>query len=465
MPPIAAAVYARISEDRQGDGLGVARQLDDCHVLAAQRGWPVVGEYIDNDVSAYKGRVRPEYKRLVADIEAGAVDALVVWHLDRLHRQPLELEQFFRVIDRVGGLEMASVSGQHDLATSDGQFHARIMGAVARKESDDKSRRIRRKHLELAQAGKMSGGGTRPFGFEADRLTIREAEAAIIRDLAARFLAGESLHSLHAWLHTSQIATTTGVPWSKVTLRRVLRSGRISGRREHRGEIAADACWPAIISPRDSDQIRAIMDDPHRRSNRRSPRRYLLTGLLRCHSCSEALSARPRQDGVRRYVCASGPGLKACGHTHILSEPVEELIVAATLFRLDTPELQAVINAGTAAADDAIYADISEAQGQLDELATMYGAREISAREWLAARRPVEARLAEARRALRAAGQYNDLSARVNSPSELRSQWPGLALSRQRAIIDTILDHAIIGPGIRGLNKFDASRVTPVWRA
>ena len=69
-------------------------------------------------------------------------------------------------------------AGEFDLCTPEGRLTARIVGSVARKESEDKSRRIRRKHVELAKAGKVSGGGRRPFGFESDRVTIREDEAA-----------------------------------------------------------------------------------------------------------------------------------------------------------------------------------------------------------------------------------------------------------------------------------------------
>lgn len=95
------------------------------------------------------------------------------WHLDRLHRQPKELEEFFELCATVDVHRLASVSGDIDLATHDGQFLARILGAVSRKESDDKSRRITRKHEELAQAGRNAGGGTRPYGFEPGRKTIR----------------------------------------------------------------------------------------------------------------------------------------------------------------------------------------------------------------------------------------------------------------------------------------------------
>src|SRR5699024_2290295 len=68
-----AAVYARISKD-DGEALGVARQVEDCTALAAQRGWQVVGTYTDNNVSATHAKVRPQYQRMIADIEAGAVD-------------------------------------------------------------------------------------------------------------------------------------------------------------------------------------------------------------------------------------------------------------------------------------------------------------------------------------------------------------------------------------------------------
>ena len=77
----------------------------------------------------------------------------------------------------------------------------------------------------------------------------------------------------------------------------------------------------------------------------------------------------------RRYVCAKGPGLAGCGRTAVLSEPVEELIAEAVLYRLDTPELAAVLagaareDAETAAAQDSLAAD----QSQLNELATAYG--------------------------------------------------------------------------------------------
>ena len=79
-------MYARISSDRDGDLLGVRRQVDDCERLIARKGWEVAERYVDDDVSAYNGRVRPAYRRMLDDLRGGFLDAVVVWDSDRLHR-------------------------------------------------------------------------------------------------------------------------------------------------------------------------------------------------------------------------------------------------------------------------------------------------------------------------------------------------------------------------------------------
>src|SRR5215210_6821258 len=314
--------------------------MQDCELLAERKGWRVTERYVDDDVSAYGGKRRPEYARMLDDLRSGMIEGVVVWHLDRLHRQPKELEEFFDVCKAARVDRLASVTGDVDLADHDGQFMARILGAVAKKESDDKSRRIQRKHEELAAHGKRSGGGSRAYGFERDGVTIRESEAVIVRECVRRFLAGESLRSICTDLNARGERSARGGEWSPQTLRRMLGSGRISGQREHRGEIVAAAEWPALIEPAETAQIRARLADPDRRTNK-SARRYLLAGLLKCGLCGERLVARPRAGGLRRYACAKGPGFSGCGGTYINADPVEAFVIEAILYRLDSPELAA----------------------------------------------------------------------------------------------------------------------------
>lgn len=323
--------------------MAIGRQLEDCEALAARRGWQVVERYVDQDVSAYSGGVRPGYRRMLGDIEGREIDAVVVWHLDRLHRQPKELEEFLDVCDASGQVALESVTGTVDLATHDGRFTARILGAVAKKESDDKSRRIRRKHEEIAAAGGVSGGGSRPFGYEADKRKLRLDEAGVVRECTTRLLAGEAVRSICASLNERGIETSAGGQWSPQTLRRLLMSARISGQREHKGEIVAPASWPAIITPAETERIRALLTDPARRTNK-TARRYLLVRLLRCGLCGATLVSRPRQDSTRRYVCASGPGFSGCGRITIVADTLEAFVTEAVLYRLDSPELAAALN-------------------------------------------------------------------------------------------------------------------------
>src|SRR5215207_9148101 len=169
-----SGVYLRQSRDRDGTGLAVARQRKDCLKLCTDRGWEPI-EYVDNDRSAFGAKKRPAYERMLADVEAGKLAAIVVWDLDRLHRRPVELEHFIELADR-HGLALATVSGDTDLGTDSGRLFARVKGAVARSEGERKSARQKRAALQAAQLGKPHSS-SRPFGYERDGMTIRADEA------------------------------------------------------------------------------------------------------------------------------------------------------------------------------------------------------------------------------------------------------------------------------------------------
>jgi len=216
---------------------------------------------------------------------------------------------------------------------------------------------------------------------------VIESEAVVIRQLAERFLAGESLRSLASWLEDNEVATVAGKPWRTTTLRAVLASGRIAGLREHQGVIVGPAVWPGIISEEQHRRIRALMQQKAA-SGRRAPRRYALSGLLRCGKCDAVLFSAARQT-TRRYVCLSGPDHGGCGRLTVVAAPVEELIAKAVLYRLDTSELADAL-AGRTAKDEALAEvtdQLAQDRVQLEELAAAYADRAITMREWLTARK------------------------------------------------------------------------------
>ena len=463
-----AAIYARISADVEGKSLGVQRQLEDCRKLAADRGWPVGAEYVDNDVSAFSGKPRREYTRMLADLQSGARDAVIVYNLDRLHRRPVELEEFVALCEHVGVSQVATVTADIDLGNDDGLFMARIFAAFAAKESGRKSARVRRKLLQNAEQG-LPHGSVRPFGYEDDKITLRESEAAVVREMVDRYLAGQSVKSLTVWLNESGIAPAVATSWHTPAVRQILCSGRIAGLREHRGQVIGPAKWPAIITPAERDRVLARMA-ARSVTKTRAARTYLLSGMLRCGRCGNRLFSQARHvnpdNRVRRYVCLKGPDHGGCGRLTVVAEPVEQLLTEAVLTRLDSPQLAEVLAGKSSPNHDvaALAALVEADQARLDEVAGLYAEGAISAREWIAARDPITNRIQQARRDIAEATDTSEVYELAGTGGALREQWPDLDLERQRAIIKSILDHAVIAPGTPGSRSLDISRVQPYWR-
>ncbi|MEI2696932.1 MAG: recombinase family protein [Microthrixaceae bacterium] len=213
-------------------------------------------------------------------------------------------------------------------------------------------------------------------------------------------MAGESYRSLVQWLDDEGVRTVNGGVWRTMSLRTMLTNPRMAGLREHRGEIVGPAVWEPIITLEDRDRILSRVR-AKAASGRRVPQRYLLSGLLRCGKCGVRLYSSRRQTS-RRYVCLSGPDHGGCGRLTVVAEPVEDLITDAVLYRLDTPELaEALTGSAQADAETAAMAEqIAADRAQLDELAQLYAAKAIPAREWLAARNPIEERINAAERRL-----------------------------------------------------------------
>lgn len=458
----AAAVYVRISEDRAGGGLGVARQEADCRALCEQLGWSVAEVYSDNDLSAYSGKRRPAYERLLVDVADGRRDAVVAWHLDRLTRRPAELESFIDVANAAGAA-LATVTGDVDIRTPTGRLLARQLGALARYESEHKSERIRRKARELAERGRISGGGTRPYGFESDRVTIRPGEAAVIRDLAQRVLAGSTTRSLVADLTARGVPTVTGAPWTSIVVNRVLTSPRTAGLREHRGDIVGPAVWEAILDRDTWDAVRAILTDPSRRMNfAGGARRYLLSGIARCDLCGARLRARPTQTRLPSLTCVRGPNFDGCGGIRIAAPPLDVFVTDLVLDRLDDPAVLAALTATDREdGNDELALLIRNDERRLDQLADAFADDPAGdAIEFRRASQRIRARLEDNRSRLARARRHSALAIHG---TDVRSRWSGLDLPQRRAVVTAVIDAVWIGPAVRGRNFFDPNRVRVTW--
>lgn len=457
-----AAIYTRISSDQEGTGLGVARQEKECRALAEARGWDVVEVFTDNDQSAYTGKRRPAYERMLDGMREGRVNAVIVYHLDRLTRRPIELEAFVQVCDQARISDVATVSGDVNLSNGDGLLIARIQAAVAANESASKSRRLRSKFQQVAESGRPHGGSNRPYGYKDDAITIDRREAKVIREVADRIIAGESLRSICTTLNERGERTAHGGPWRTIVLRDMITNPRMIGMRRHNGEVVAKAVWKPILTEAQQAQVIARLA-ARKQTGRREPRSYLLSGMLRCGKCGQKLYAS-RRENSRRYVCLGGPDHQGCGRLTVVAAPLEDLITQAVLLRLDTPDLaRALSGAGTSPQVDEIAEAVAEDQAQLEELAALYAAKQITAGEWVLARNPIQARIDAANRQI--AGEVNAtaLIGLAGTGAELTSRWTTMTLGQQVAVVRALIDHIVITPGVSGARGLDPNRVRPQW--
>lgn len=457
-----AAVYCRISADREGAGLGVARQEKDCRALADTLSLDVVDVYTDNDISAFDRRkTRPAYLRLLEDVRAGRVDVVLAWHTDRLHRSPRELEDWIDACEQ-GGVTVHTVkAGPLDLATPSGRMAARMFGSVARYESEHKRDRILRKALELADAGKLGNGGPRPFGYQDDRKTVEPREADILRRCYADVLAGRPLRAICRDLHEQGITTSTGGPWSAQGLRYTLLRARNMGWRSHHGRLAAKAEWEAIVDEDTWHQVQAVLKDPGRQgAGQVRARKYLLTGVLCCGRCGRKLRpVRGLRDDQQRFACRPEIGQPKCpGGCSVVYAPLEAAVADLIFARL---ERDADLQPDTPADPTEEYRrSIGEQEARLEALADAYADEDGDLLEFRRAGQKIRQRITDLRQLIQQAA----VEQQIADPVEVRRAWPGYDLEQRRAVVATLIERITVAPAKRGLNRFDPSRLDVTWR-
>lgn len=335
-----AAIYTRISRDNKaGSGLGVKRQLEACQKLAKSLGVKIVGEYSDNDISAYSGKVRPSYERLLTDISAGRVDVVLAWHTDRLHRRTLELERYIQVCEphQVGTHTVQA--GKLDLATPSGRMNAKILGNFAQYESEHKGERIRNQKAQAANEGKYLGGRI-PWGWtkKGDDIVLDEPAAKLIREGTESIIAGKSIISVtRAWADAGA-TNSAGTRRNTTEVRRTLLRARNAGLVTFHGEVVSSD-WPAIVPLETFRECEAILTDDSRPKQSESKYRYLLSGIIECF-CGRTMTGFGTTV-KRAYRCRvhQEGGKFISGHAHRAMQPLDDYVTAMAAAYLRLPEM------------------------------------------------------------------------------------------------------------------------------
>jgi DNA invertase Pin-like site-specific DNA recombinase len=448
-----AAIYTRLSKDRP-DERSREDQEADCRALCTAKGYEVVAVHTDLESGYRRTARRPGYQALVADLESGAVDAVVIWKLDRLTRQGIR--QVAPMLDALEGVgaTLLSVHDPIDTSTAMGEGVLGMLASMAKAESENISVRSRRAKRHYAEMGRHKDGGPRAFGLSPDWSTVVPEEVALIREAAERILAGESLRGVVLDWGRRDVETSTGRPFLVASLRSLLLQERLYGARVYKGRVVAAGGWPVILDELTCRRLRAVLTDPNRRMG--APvRSYLLTGFLRCSKCGGRMRSTAPASGKRKYACPPKPD--GCGGTAILADRTEEELAAQVLAALDSPD----IHAGLTKNDDGedLAGAIADDETQLEELAKEWAAKRITRAEWLVARDAVQARLDVAR------GRLAENAVRIPVAVDLPGRWSDLTFDQRRAVLSAVVERVEVRPATRGRHFFDPERLNVVWRA
>lgn len=483
--PQNSIILARISDARDEDTHGVDAQVADGRALADRLGWRVGPDashvLVENDVSAFKRKrislpgggtalrtVRPAFRQALAMLASGEADGLLALDLDRTARDPRDLEDLIDVVEASHPrVPVESVTGSLRLASDGDITMARVLTAVANKSSRDTARRVADARQRNAADGKF-GGGRRPFGFERDGVTVRQAEAAEIAAAADAVLAGVSLREVTAGLRQREVPTVTGARWQTSTVRDMLLSARIAGLKTYKGQETGPAEWPAIIPEPQWRGVCAILQDPARRTSpkRTSPApRHLLSLIARCGVCHEYVTVSGGRKNAPTYCCSG-----RTSHLRRVARQTEAFVSAAIVARLSQPDAADLLQRpGPAVDTPALQREASAARARLDQLGRAFGAGVIDFRQLeegsAAARADAErAERALATAAVPAGGPLADIAGHADAAQI----WAGLDIGRRRAIVRLLADVTIRPAGRGGRladgTYFDPAGIEITWR-
>lgn len=463
---VRAIIYVRISEDRSGQELGVTRQLEDCKRKVAERGWEVTAVETDNDISAYSGKRRPGFEAVLSAVNSGSAQVVVAYALDRLQRNRRDELRLYEAC-RDKGAQLALVNGADlDFSTAAGRFVADALGSVARMEVEMKSDWQRRAAEQAAAAGKRQGG-RRPFGYDTDGMTVRPAEAAAVVAGFDAFLAGIPLAEIARDWNAQDFVTgqtrrgaNAGQPspWTRSSVRDVLSNPRYMGKRAHKGEIVADAQWPALIREETWQAAQGILAH---RAGLQTPAaaKQLLSGLGRCGVCGGRVHAgASARRGIRGYRCA-----ESMGHFARTAAPVEEYVSQVITARLSLPDAAHLLTDTKRADLPQLRTEATALRQRLNSLATDFADGELTSQQLRAASARIKEKLAAAEAAMADAGRVNVLGPLINA-GDARAAWDAMHTSQRRAVVDTLAIVTIHPPG-RGTRTFRPETVGIEWKA
>jgi DNA invertase Pin-like site-specific DNA recombinase len=448
--------YVRISRDRENE-TSTDSQRAAIEAYCAAQGWQVVKIVVEPGRSAFKSSrsSRPGFREVMNLVTTGAANTVVVWKLDRLARNTLDLLRFVEDLEQHGS-EFASVTEQFDTSTPMGQAMLTIVAALAQLESAQKSERATEWHHHRRLNGAVPAGPA-ALGYvkpAPNELVPDPKVAPLVRKAAKKIAAGASVLSAVKELNAAGVAIThrglmTALRSPTLVGMVAVSDGVLPRRGGARVLDAAELVrgpWKPILDRETWEQVRAVLDGPDRRTNSGNRLRWPLVPVVRCHCGStmrhhvEKWTTKSGPRSMGRLLCTDQGCLNGIGY-----DAVEEAVTAAVLDLLDDETWNRV-----RASSRGETVDVAAVEERLQRMWAMVLDGKIEPEEY-----------AEAK-----ARWAGELAAATTEPvdlpdvEDLRASWPDLDPADRLLVFRAAVRSLTIGPANRrGGRGVDLSRV------
>jgi DNA invertase Pin-like site-specific DNA recombinase len=371
------AIYTRKSTeeglDQEFNSLDAQREACEAYVSSQKaEGWVVAPDCYDDGGFSGATLERPALQRLIADIEAGSIDIVVVYKIDRLSRSLMDFAKLVEVFDR-NAVTFVSVTQAFSTTTSMGRLTLNILLSFAQFEREVIGERIRDKFAASRKKGIWMGGWA-PLGYDVrDRkLVINKAEAATVRMIFKRFVAVGSATALTRTLITEGVTTKHGKLIDKGSLYKLLNNRIYIGEAVHKG-TAYPGEHEAIIARRLWDRVHEILSQSPRKraAHTRAQIPGLLKGLIFGPTGKAMTPTHTRRNGklYRYYVSMDvlKDGATSCPVRRLPAGEIETAVIGQLRVLLRAPEIIVQTWRAARKIDRTITeAEVREAIGRLD---------------------------------------------------------------------------------------------------
>lgn len=485
---------------------GMDRQRSHTRAQAKLRGYKVVKTYEDNATSASKSRATSDWAKMLEDAtevkgENGRVtrprliDVVIAVDMDRLLRSIGDLGDLMKT-----GVKVLTVDGEIDLTSADGEFRASMLAAIARFEVRRKSERQKRANEGRASKGQRVGG-RRPFGYEADGVTVRQNEKdAIVKGYTmlaheeqglgdiARYWNAEGLSTGQNKRLTTEekLAGKKPVPsaWTRSGVRQVMLNRRNIGRLVYLGEEqAAPAEWPPLVGDEVFEAVHAKLTDTGRRTLGAVPI-HLLTGIALCGVCGGAVhSGAARRKGSQAEKAGLAEGATktfighrtyrckdSMGHFARIADPVDAYIHRTIIVRLAKPDSVNLLRPTTGVDARKLRKEERRLREKMDALAVAYAEDDgdpiLSMSQMRLATKSLQKKIQTVQEQLADAGRVDMLgglvglggTTAIERQTAVQEVWAALPVARQRVVVRELLGITLYPTG-RGIRTFKKESV------